>query len=114
MFALNNEDIFNNIIMSKEPENRSFFIDIPNNHTLIIGTGDKGFIIRGSGKFPHPALVSMEGFFAEPSTNFPQLDSFVSGTGEQVITSLHKLNIRNIVLMTIESFTTLIIIVTIP
>lgn len=50
----------------------------------------------------------------EACTDFPQFDSFISGTGYKIITIHNKINKANIMIMAMKGLTTGIVIIQIP
>lgn len=114
MLSFHQHHILDHILMGEKPVNRGLFFDVPHNNTLIIRARNKHFPIRRDGKLPHPTFVPYVGPLAKSCWYFPQFDGLIPRTGDQQVTFNQKINKGYIMIMTIESFTALIIVMKIP
>jgi hypothetical protein len=98
----------------EESENRSLFIDVPNDDTLIIGSTDEGLSIFGDRESPDPSFMSGEGLLAVSSIDFPKSDGFIPRAGEDKVTLWVEVYIRNVVIVPIECFKAEVVIIDVP
>lgn len=97
--------------MSEVPVNWGLFVHLPYADTLVIWATGHEFVISGDNNRPDPLLVSVVSPGVEPSTDFPEFDSFIAGTAYQKVTVHHKVDVTDIVIMTMESFAANIIVI---
>ena len=100
--------------MCEESIDRRLFIHIPNANTLIIRARGHNFTIIRDNTIPDPFLMSLEGFFIKASTNFPKFNGHVPTGGYETIPIKNKINITDIMIMSMKSLTTQVIIVQVP
>jgi hypothetical protein len=100
--------------MCEKSQNRGFFIDIPNNNTLIIRATDKSLPIFGNGEPSNPSFMSIESFLAIPCADLPKSDGLVSRAGEDHIPFRIEIDVGDVVVMAIESLEAEVVVIDIP
>ena len=100
--------------MCKESQNWCFFIDIPNDNTLIVRTTDKGLTIFRNRESSNPSFMPSKCFFAISGTNFPKPNGLISGTRKDHISFRIEVHIRNVMIMPVESLEAKVIVIDIP
>ena len=104
MLSLNQQQSLNYIVMRKVPVDGGFFVYLPNTYTLVIGAADHQFIICAYNYVSDPFLMPLISSGIESSTDFPQLNGFVSGTANKVIAVHNKIHVTYVMVVTMECF----------
>ena len=100
--------------MREESIDRRLFIHIPNTNTLIIRTGCHNLAIIRDNTIPDPFLMSLKSLLIKTSTNFPKLNGHIPTRRYKTIPIKHKINIANIMIMSMKGLTTQVIIIQVP
>ena len=97
--------------MSKEAINRLILLHIPDTYALIIRATSHKLAIITNDKTPDPFLMTLEGAFIKSCTDFPKFNGHISTCGYKKIAIHNKINITDIMIMSMEGFTTDVVIV---
>lgn len=114
LLTFNKKQSFNDIIMCKVTIYRSLFIDLPNTDTLIIRATCHDFTVCWNNDISDPFLMPMICTSVKSCAYFPKFNCFISWTWYQVIAIKYEVDETNIMIVTIESFTTNVVIIKVP